>query len=154
MSAGHTRGWPVTVALLLLAFPGQSRAEGDELKVKLQVNVVHVSNQGTHVDEGLAPMKEAFSRQHFLFTSFRLLTSQRVTLHGRRPEEVALPNKRKAKLSLLGIASGTAKVTVSVEKGPEVTYELGREGSVFINTGRHQGGELVLMLSPIAVAAP
>lgn len=153
MRVAIPRGLAVAVALALASTPGPARAD-DEPKVDLQVNVVHMSNEGTKVDEGLAPMKETFSKQHFTFTSYRLLSSQRVVLHRGRAEEVTLPNKRRAKLTLDGIASGIAKVTASVEKGPGVTYDLGREGSVYINVGRHKEGELVLMLSPATASQP
>ncbi len=134
------------VGLALAVWPAGARAEGT---VQVVVNVIHVSNQGDVVDPpALATMKQEFAKKGLQFSSYKQLSSQTVDLVAKKPVEITLPNKAKAKLTLKEIKDGTALVDLAV--GPVSTgVKLGREGSLYQNAGDYQGGQLVLMLSPV-----
>jgi hypothetical protein len=119
-------------------------------KVELKADLVLVSNQGSTVDAGLEGMRDTFARKHFNFTSFKRLSSETTRLDAKKPKEIRLPNGKSATLTLLKIQKGEATVEVTVGKVVTTQYTLGREGSVFVNTGRLQDGEVFLVLSPAA----
>lgn len=130
----------------LVAAP--ARAAGDEGKVQITADVVLVSNQGNSVEPGLESMKERFAREHFNFTSYKKLSSETVWLDMRKPREIKLPSGKAAELKLLKPQAGATTVEVTVANVVKTIYTLGREGSVFVNTGHLQDGEVFLVLSP------
>lgn len=117
-------------------------------QVTVKVDVVDASNQGTDVQPpSLAAMKATFTQSGFDYHSFRQLSSEKVTLAPNAPRTLRLPNGRTATLKLLSLKDNVAKIQVSVPP-LETTYSLGRQGSVFMQAGPHNGGMLVLVLSP------
>jgi hypothetical protein len=123
----------------------------EQQKVKIQVDVVLVSDKGNTVDPPeLAQMKEKFHKQNFSFTSFKRLSLETVELAADKPTEVRLPNGVNASLKLLEFKEGSATVRVEIPRQSGVDVELGRQGSVYQRAGRHVGGELILVLSPPA----
>lgn len=119
-------------------------------KVTVQVDVVHASDQGTEVQPpSLRSMKDAFTQSGFNYKSYRQLSSERVDLTQNTPREVRLPNGRTATLKLVDVKDNVAQIQVRVPP-LETTYSLGRQGSVFMQAGPHNGGMLVLVLSPVA----
>lgn len=130
----------------LFLLPVSARAEDQKLKV--QVEVVLVSQKGTEVDPPeLQKMKETFQKQSFNFTSFKRLSQQTLELGNKEPTEVKLPNGVNASLRLLRMQGDTATLRVEVPQLSAVDVELGREGSVYQRAGKHVGGELILVLS-------
>jgi hypothetical protein len=144
-----TRMPAALLALTLLGLfllPVPARAEDQKLKV--QVEVVLVSQKGTEVDPPqLQKMKETFQKQNFNFTSFKRLSQQTLELGNKEPTEVKLPNGVNASLRLLRMQGDTATLRVEVPQLSAVDVELGREGSVYQRAGKHVGGELILVLS-------
>ena len=61
--------------------------------VKVQVQVVHASNDAPHVDPGLEKMRQGFETAGLRFTSYRRLSEQTVSLVPAKPTDVALPGK-------------------------------------------------------------
>ena len=137
----------LVLALLgLFLLPGAARAEGQKLKV--EVEVVLVSRKGNEVDPPqLQKMKETFQRQNFNFTSFKRLSQQSLEVGSKEPTEVKLPNGVNASLRLLRMQGDTATLRVEVPQLSAVDVELGREGAVYQRAGKHVGGELILVLS-------
>ncbi len=149
MTSGWGRAVWMLVSLLgivLAIRPADARAQD---KVRVVVNVIHVSNKGDVVDPPtLAAMKQEFAKQGISFSSYKQLSSQTVDLASKKPVEITLPNGTKAKLTLQDIKEGTAHVDLSLGT-LTLGIALGRQGSVYRNAGDYQGGQLVLMLSPV-----
>lgn len=123
-------------------------AQAQEQKVKLQVEVVLVSNKGNRVEPPeLEQMKEAFRKQGFNFTSFKRLSLERTDVSTQKFTEVRLPNGGNASLKLVALEEGTARVNVVLPRQAAVEVELGRQGVVYQKAGQHVGGELILVLS-------
>lgn len=137
----------LALALLgLFLLPVSARAQDQKLKV--QVEVVLVSQKGTEVDPPqLQKMKETFQKQNFNFTSFKRLSQQTIEVGNKEPAEVKLPNGVNASLRLLRLQGDTATLRVEVPQLSAVDVDLGREGSVYQRAGKHVGGELILVLS-------
>jgi hypothetical protein len=144
-----TRMPTALLALTLLGLfllPVSARAQ--EQKLKVQVEVVLVSQKGAEVDPPqLQKMKETFQKQNFNFTSFKRLSQQTLEVGNKEPTEVKLPNGVNASLRLLRLQGDTATLRVEVPQLSAVDVELGREGSVYQRAGKHVGGELILVLS-------
>jgi hypothetical protein len=134
-------------AVLTLLFAGAALAEGQ--RVEVQVEVVHASDKGSAIEPpSLKHMQEAFSQSGFNYKSYRRLSDERLTLEANQPKKVSLPNGRTATLSLVEVKDNVAQIHVSLPP-LETTYTLGREASVFLQGGAHNGGMLVLVLSPV-----
>lgn len=145
VTMGRNLAW---VAVVAVAFLG-SAARADEKKVEVVAEVVHVSKTGTEINPPkLAEMKAKFDAQGLAFTSYKRISEQKLTLEQGKPASLTLPNKKTAQLQLDGVKDGTAQVSVQIAPFSKVQYQLGREGSLFIDAGWHQGGKLVLVLSP------
>ncbi len=144
----------VVLALLsvgLLLSPLAAHAQEQEQKVKLQVEVVLVSNKGDTVEPPeLAQMKETFRKQNFNFSSFKRLSLETVEVSADKATEVRLPNGVNASLKLMAFKEDVATVHVEIPRQSAVDVELGRQGSVYQKAGKHVGGELILVLSPPA----
>ena len=126
-----------------------SVAFADAGRVDVQVDVVHASDKGKAIDPpSLKHMQESFSQSGFNYSSYRRLSSQRLSLAPNQAQQVKLPNGRTATLTLKDVSANVAHIHVSVPP-LETTYALGREGSVFIQGGPQGGGMLILVLSPV-----
>ncbi len=126
-------------------------AHAQDQKVKVQVEVVLVSNKGDTVDPPeLAQMKETFRKQNFNFSSFKRLSLETVEVSAGKATEVRLPNGVNASLKLMAFKEDVATVHVEIPRQSAVDVELGRQGSVYQKAGKHVGGELILVLSPPA----
>lgn len=137
-------------SLALFAAPADALAQD---KVKLNIHVVHVSNQGNVVDPpSLVAMKESFAKEGLQFSSYKQLSTQTVELVGNKASDISLPNGKKASLQLQKVDQGVAVVDLTVAP-LKTTIRLGREGSVSQAAGKYQGGQLVLVVSPITEKA-
>ena len=124
-------------------------AFADASRVDVQVEVVHASDKGSAIDPpSLKHMQEEFSQSGFNYSSYRRLSSQRLSLAPNQPQTVKLPNGRTATLVLKDVSANVAHIQVKLPP-LETTYALGRTGSVFIQGGPQGGGMLVLVLSPV-----
>jgi len=140
--------FPVSVAML------SATALASEPKVRVTAEVVLASNQGNAIDPpALAKMKDQFTEKGFAFTSYRRLSSEKLSLR-RKPVELKLPNRRTATLRLDDMKAGTAMVHVDISELASTTLTMGREGSLFLHAGDHEGGQLILALSPDEAAQP
>ncbi len=134
------------VAVLLVFASGVALAA--EPKVRISAEVILASNNGNIIDPpALARMKNQFSQKGFAFTSYRRLSSEKLSLK-REPVELKLPNQRTATLRLDAMKAGVATVRVDISDLSSTTLTMGREGSLFQHAGDHAGGQLILKLSP------
>lgn len=147
----RTRSTAVLALLSLGLLLPPLAAHAQDQKVKVQVEVVLVSNKDNTVDPPeLAQMKETFRRQNFNFTSFKRLSLETTELGMQKSTEVRLPNGVTASLKLVAAKEGSSTVHVEIPRQSSVDVELGRQGSVYQKAGKHVGGELILVLSPPA----
>lgn len=117
-------------------------------KVTVRVALIHASDKGNVVEPpSLRAMKASFTQSGFHFQSYRQIFSRRLILEQGHSEKIALPNHRTATLRLESVSKNVARIHVSIPP-LETTYALGRKGSVFLQAGPHQGGVLILVLSP------
>lgn len=144
----HTPGRTFRTTALFAVLCSASVAFADDHKVEVQAEVVHLSKSGEVIDPPkLAEMKKTFDAQGLSFSSYKRLSDERLTLEAKKPVSVKLPNKKSAQVSLDAVNDGVAQVSVQMPPLDKVQYKLGREGSLFIDGGSHQGGKLVLVLS-------
>jgi hypothetical protein len=140
---------PVLLVLGLL-LPGGAGAQAPTgpQKLNVEVEVVLVSREGNEVSPArLQKMKDTFSKQNLNFTSFKSLSQQSVVVSNQSPTEVKLPNGVMASIKLQSLQAGTATLRVDVPQQTAASVQLGREGAVYQRAGKHQGGELILVLS-------
>jgi hypothetical protein len=135
------------LALLLAVLSGTALAE--EAQVEVEADLILASNQGTTIDPpSLSAVKDEFASAGIVFSSYKRLSSQKLSLSLAKAAELKLPNQKSALLKLEELKAGTATVKVKAE-GTEVAIQLGRQGSVFQRVGAYQNGQLILMLSPV-----
>lgn len=141
--------WLAVVALSVAFFSGSAlaqKSEGPEVKVK--VETVLAKGEGQTIDPGLEPMARAFKLGQLPYTSFKRLDSTNIQIRKGEPALIQLPNKRTATMTLKELKEGTAKLGMKVADLTEAEVTLGKEGSVYQIGGAHQGGMIVLVLSP------
>lgn len=137
--------------LALASLLAASAAAAQEV-VKVRADVVLAMKEGDTDDPpSLGAMKQKMQKSGLTaFTSLKRLSSQELGLALNKEQTLKLPNDRKATVKLEKLKEDSAHIRASVEKLFDgIGYKLGREGSLFINAGGHQGGTLVLVLSPI-----
>jgi hypothetical protein len=130
-------------------------ALADGSKVQVSTRVVLASNKGTAVEPPqLSKMKEEFAKQGISYTSWRQQSASNLWLEAGKANEVSLPGGRQALLKLKKLEAGTATVHVTIPRLLDTDYKLGRTGSVYIRSGDHEGGVLILVLSPPTEVKP
>jgi hypothetical protein len=141
------------MAVAWAVLPAGARA--DEAKVDVVAEVVHASPQGNAVDPPqLEKMKNELAGKGLRFGSLKRLSQNKLAVHAKKPQEIGLPDGRKATLTLMQIKddAATVKVTVAQRNKPqpllEATYRLARDKSTYIHCGAYKDGELFLVLSP------
>lgn len=115
-----------------------------EDKVPVQADVIFASKEPGEVDPALAPMQATLGAR-VKYLTLKSLSSRRVEL-GAGTARVELPNHKVAELHLVALKQNVAQVKVKVSP-VDTTYSLGKEKSLYIQAGHHQGGELWLVLS-------
>jgi hypothetical protein len=148
-------GWWAILSLVL-ALPAFAQGRGNEkaaapAEVPVKVEVVLASNQGTAVDPPeLAKVKEKFQASGIVFTSYRRLSTQKVALKKGAGHALTLPSGKKAQLTLNEVKGSAAELKLEIAGPRPVTtvIQLGREGAIYQDAGTHQGGRLILVLSP------
>jgi hypothetical protein len=115
-----------------------------EPAVKVQVEVVLASTAKGEVDPGLGAMQQTLgSRVKYL--SLKKLSSVPLTLTS-KPQPVPLPGNRVAEVSLTLLKQDVATVRVKITPS-DTTYTLGREKSLYVQAGEHNGADLWLVVS-------
>jgi hypothetical protein len=145
---GRTIGRSKFACIAVIAGLWSPLAPAAEPKVRVTAELILASDKGNSIDPPkLAKVKDQFAEKGFAFTSYRRLSSEKISLR-RKPIEMKLPNHRTASLKLDDLKDGIATVRVEISKLSSTTVALGREGSLFQHAGAYNGGQLILMLSP------
>lgn len=140
MRAGHSLSW--RLALVAMAVGGWAFA--DEAKVPVQAEVVFASTKAGEVEAPLKHMQDTLAAK-VKYLTLKRLSTQRLELDA-KPKLLPLPNTRTAELKLEALKEGVATVRVKIPPS-DMTSTLGREKSLFLQAGPHDGGELWLVLS-------
>ncbi len=140
-----------SLGLVLLLIPCAALAQA---KVDVQAETVLVSNKDSTIDPPeLAKLKDNFLKNGLAFTSYRRLKTAKLSLEQGKPSKLDLPNRKTVTVRLDSLKDGTARLQVEVPPLSQ-TMTLGREGSVSMVAGDHDGGKLVLVLSPASAGKP
>ncbi len=124
----------------------RAAALGAESKVPVQADVVFASTAKGEVDPSLVKMQETLGAK-VKYLTLKKLSSKTLTLEAKaKPQALALPNKKSAELSVESLTADVATVRVKLPP-TEATYTLGREKSLYLQAGAHDGGDLWLVLS-------
>jgi hypothetical protein len=142
-----SRAAVATVCIGMLA--AMPMAFANEPAVEVSCEVVLASNNGNVIDPpSLNKMKDQFSKSGLSFTSYKRLSEHTVQLKGKTPSDLNLPNGKVATFKLDELKGGSATVRVDVPNLVGTSLKLGRQGSVFLKVGEHEGGTLVLVVAP------
>lgn len=133
------------VSVLLLLWPALALAQ-DTVKVKADV-VLAKLEPGSFEPESLRAMQKAFEKK-VTYGSLKQLSTQTVSLVAARPVVLPLTAGKKAELSLEALKADVAQLRVKVPP-TDTVYTLGKQGSLYVQAGTHEGGDLWLVLSPV-----
>jgi hypothetical protein len=136
---------------MLVAGPAglAGRSWAADQPVKLTVQVIHASNQGTAVDPALAKIRAQLSS--LKFSSYRLLETRPLSTKVGAKHAVALPGGRTMDLYPYGISGGSLEVLVTITDGAkrllDTTVRLPNNGSIVVGGPSHGEGVLIVALS-------
>jgi hypothetical protein len=119
-------------------------ALADSNKVPVQAEVVLASRKAGPVDPSLISMQSTLGAR-VKYLSLKKVSTQRLELSS-VPSKVALPNAKSAELTLVGIKDNVAQVKVKVPP-VDTTYSLGKDKSLFVQAGAHEGDDVWVVLS-------
>ena len=116
-----------------------------EPSVPVQAEVVHATTAAGTVDPSLVKMRDAMASR-VKYQGMKKLDAKKLELVANKPQLVSLPNQKVAELTLQSVKDDVA--TLKVKLPPtEAVYTLGREKSLYLQGGAHDGGDLWLVLS-------
>lgn len=112
----------------------------------VQAQVVHALLTGNTIDPPtLKAMQDALGKK-VKYGSLKRLSVATLNLET-KPTSLKLPNGVEASFAVEGIKADVATVRVKVPPA-DATYDLGKKGSLYLQAGAHDGGDLWLVLSP------
>lgn len=126
-----------------MAWPGHSLAQDAKVPVQAEV-VLGTDPVAKSLSEPLKVMQAALAKKK-RYGTLQVLVTKQLTLE-KKPTQLGLPNEKTAELSLESLKDGVATVRVKVPPA-DTTSTLGREGSLYLHAGKHQAGDLWLVLS-------
>lgn len=116
-----------------------------EPSVPVQAEVVHATTAAGTVDPSLVKMRDAMASR-VKYQGLKKLDAKKLELVANKPQLLSLPNQKVAELTLQSVKDDVA--TLKVKLPPtEAVYTLGREKSLYLQGGAHDGGDLWLVLS-------
>lgn len=131
--------------LLLLATVLALPALAADPSVSVQADVVYASTQAGTVDPSLEKIRAAMAAK-VKYLTMKKLDSKKLALTRSKVERLTLPNSKVAELTLQEVKDNVATLKLRVPP-TEAVYSLGREKSLFVQGGAHDGGDLWLVLS-------
>jgi hypothetical protein len=131
-------------ALVLGLSLGAVSAQAGDVKVPAQAEVVFASTRPGTVDPALAPMQAKLGAR-VKYLTLRSVSTTRLELSAAR-STLSLPNRKTAELTLVHVKDNVAQVKVKLPP-LDATYSLGKEKSLYVQAGPHEGGELWLVVS-------
>jgi hypothetical protein len=136
------RAWAQSVAVVVAVWCGAALA--DEPKVAVQADVVFASTKPGDVEPSLKHMQDTLAAK-VRYLTLKRLSTQRLELQN-KPTALTLPNQKVAELKLEALKAGVATVHVKIPPS-DSSSNLGREKSLYLQAGPHDGGDLWLVLS-------
>jgi len=121
-----------------------SLAYAGDAKVSVQADVVFASEKPGTVPDDLKDMQKELAKR-VKYLTLKRLDSKKLTLTP-TPTSFVLPNKKVAELSVLSLENDVATLQVRV-KPADVTYKLGKGKAMRVQAGKHDGGDLWLVLT-------
>lgn len=131
-------------AVLAAMFLGGAAALADEPKVPVQAEVVFASTRPGEVEAPLKKMQDTLAAKTRYLT-LRRLSTQKLELEA-KDQSLKLPNEQVVTLRLEALKKGIATIRVKIPPS-DTTANLGREKSLYLQAGAHEGGDLWLVLS-------
>lgn len=117
-----------------------------EPSVPVQADIVFASTAPGTVDPSLVKMRDAMASK-VKYLTLKKLESKKLELLKDKLQLVQLPNQKSAEFTLQELTKENV-ATLKVKLAPtEAVYSLGREKSLYVQGGAHDGGELWLVLS-------
>jgi hypothetical protein len=131
--------WFAALALSLPVFAA-------EPAVPVQADVVFASTAPGTVDASLAKMRDAMASK-VKYLTMKKVDSKKLELLKDKLQGLVLPNQKTAELTLQDVSRENV-ATLKVKLVPtEAVYSLGRDKSLYLQAGSHDGGDLWLVLS-------
>ena len=148
----HSRRWVLALAVAspMMALASEPSVSVNkavlaaEPSVSVQAEVVFASTKEGTVEPDLQKMQQTLGAK-VKYLTLKKVAAQKLELSV-KPQSVALPNTRTAEISLQGVKENVATVRVKLAPA-DATYTLGREKSLYLQAGPHDGGDLWLVLS-------
>lgn len=131
----------MSLAAALFALSSQAA----EPEVAVQADVVFASTKAGTVEPALLKMQTAMAPK-IQYQTLKTLATSKLALKAQQPQSVSLPNQKRAQLTMQALRANVATLKVKLEPA-EAVYSLGREKSLYVQGGAHEGGELWLVLS-------
>ena len=126
----------------LLAVPALAQAP---VVVPVQADVVLGTEPvAKELSPQLKAMQTALAKKK-RYGTLQLMSTQVLKLD-KNAVTLLLPNKKSAELSLESLDAGVATVRVKIPPA-DTSSKLGREGSLYLHAGKHDAGDLWLVLS-------
>jgi hypothetical protein len=136
------RWLPLLVLLPVLGSWAPAAAQPIDIVAK----TVLASNEGEYLDPGLGPLVGEL-RSVFRYSSYRLLSQERLSLGLKQPGTVSLPGGHTLRIIPNGIAGNRVELQLSLMKGGRRVFntvvQLRNRASVTVGGPKHQGGYLL-----------
>ena len=133
---------PLLVLLPLLGSGAPAAAQPIDIVAK----TVLASNEGEYLDPGLGPLVGEL-RSVFRYSSYRLLSRERLSLNLKQPGTVSLPGGHTLQIIPNGIAGNRVELQLSLTKGGRRVFntvvQLRNRASVTVGGPKHRGGYLL-----------
>jgi hypothetical protein len=131
----------LTVSIFTLAaLPAAAR------QVSITAKTILASNEGAYLDPGLGPLMGEL-QSVFRYSSYRLLSQDRLSLGINQTGSVSLPGGRTLQITPSGITGNRAEMRLSIlKKGRQVfntVVQLRNGASVTVGGPKHKGGFLL-----------
>lgn len=121
-----------------------------EKQVNVTVKTVLASEESKFHDPRLADLIEEL-KSVFRYTSYRLLSHERLTIGIKKTGRVNLPGKRVLKITPVGISGNRAELKLQIlrkrQQVFQTTIRLRNHGSITVGGPRHQKGYLLFNIS-------
>ena len=139
------QAWLWLLIMALAGVPATNAAAAGE-RIHLVAKTVLASNQGDYLDPELGPLVGEL-RSVFRYSSYRLLSRDRLDLGLSQTGTVALPGGRTLRITPKGIVGNRAEMQLSIlKKGSRIfdtVVQLRNGASVTVGGPKHQGGYLL-----------
>jgi len=136
------------MATLLSAPVGQVRA--DEPAVKIVVRTVLASQDSTLVDSRISALTRKL-QSVFRYSSYRLISEEKMRLHIGETGTVALPGDRRLKITPLRVTGNRAELQLLIFKKEsqviKTRIQVLNHGSITVGGPAHKGGFLLFDIS-------